>query len=92
VEVSLGVGDAIVLPAGVAHCCLESEDQYEYIGLYPEGSPHWDNNFCRASVGETREKATNARAVPIPEYDTIIGKDGYLVRIWTAALSAATGQ
>jgi uncharacterized protein YjlB len=88
IEVSVGVGDAIVLPAGVAHCCLESEGGYEYVGLYPKGSPHWDNNFCRANEEETREKAASARAVPVPEYDPITGKDGDLVRIWRSALEA----
>lgn len=39
VEVGLGVGDAIVLPAGVAHCCLESDGEYEYVGLYTKVSP-----------------------------------------------------
>lgn len=34
--VLLKQGDAIVLPAGVSHCCLESWDEYEYVGLYPE--------------------------------------------------------
>lgn len=29
-------GDAIVLPAGVAHCSLESSPDYEYVGLYPK--------------------------------------------------------
>ncbi len=90
VEVSLSIGDAIVLPAGVAHCCLESDGEYEYVGLYPKGSPHWDNNFCRADVEETREKAANARAVPLPDCDPIDGKDGYLLRIWKEALSAGT--
>jgi uncharacterized protein YjlB len=89
--VRLSVGDAIVLPAGVAHCCLQSQDEYAYVGLYPKGSPHWDNNFCRADEEETREKAANARAVPVPDYDPINGKDGHLVRIWKEALSAGTG-
>jgi uncharacterized protein YjlB len=84
--VTLRVGDAIVLPAGVAHCCLESEEGYEYIGLYPRVSQHWDNSFCRADLGETGEKAANARAVPVPECDPITGKDGDLVRIWRGAL------
>lgn len=73
---TLRVGDAIVLPAGVAHCCPESEEGYEYVGLYPRGSPHWDNSFCHADQGETGEKAANARAVPVPECDPITGKDG----------------
>ena len=34
--VDLKVGDAIVLPAGVAHCSLESSGDYEYVGLYPK--------------------------------------------------------
>lgn len=34
--VDLKQGDAIVLPAGVAHCSLESSDDYEYVGLYPK--------------------------------------------------------
>lgn len=89
---SLSVGDVIVLPAGVAHCCLESEEGYEYVGLYPKGSPHWDNNFCRADEEETREKAANARAVPVPEYDPITGKDGDLVRIWRRALEGGEEQ
>jgi uncharacterized protein YjlB len=35
-RVDLNVGDAIVLPAGVAHCSIESSDDYEYVGLYPK--------------------------------------------------------
>ncbi|KAG4418286.1 hypothetical protein IFR04_008562 [Cadophora malorum] len=81
----LDVGDAIVLPAGVAHCSLKSSDDYEYVGLYPEGSPHWDNNFCKADEQETKLKASNARAVPLPESDPIFGIGGPLVDIWRRA-------
>lgn len=34
--VDLNEGDVIVLPAGVAHCSLESSEDYEYVGLYPK--------------------------------------------------------
>ncbi|KAH6682851.1 hypothetical protein B0J14DRAFT_133085 [Halenospora varia] len=78
-------GDAIVLPAGVAHCSVESSDDYEYVGLYPKGSPHWDNNFCKSNKEETQEKEANARAVPIPDSDPIFGIGGPLVGIWKAA-------
>jgi uncharacterized protein YjlB len=99
--VDLNVGDAIVLPAGVAHCSLESSDDYEYVGLYPKvrfvtssrrnfadfmkGSPHWDNNFCNAGPEETKEKESNARAVPIPPSDPVFGIGGPLVEIWRKA-------
>jgi len=88
VEVELGPGDAIVLPAGVAHCSIRSENDYEYVGLYPRGSPHWDNNFCKAGEDETKEKARNARAVPVPDSDPIFGTDGPLVEIWRQAMKS----
>ncbi|KAF2813066.1 uncharacterized protein BDZ99DRAFT_381699 [Mytilinidion resinicola] len=84
----VSVGDIIVLPAGVSHCSLHSEGEYEYVGLYPQGSPHWDNNFCKKPE-ETAQKAENARAVPVPEYDPIHGKDGPLVYLWQNAAAVA---
>ncbi|OCK77354.1 hypothetical protein K432DRAFT_428070 [Lepidopterella palustris CBS 459.81] len=89
VEVDVSVGDIIVLPAGVSHCSVDSEGEYEYLGLYPEGSPKWDNNFCKADAGETAEKARNACSVPIPQYDPVYGKDGPLVGIWKKAAAEA---
>ncbi|CZT04318.1 uncharacterized protein RAG0_10818 [Rhynchosporium agropyri] len=86
VVVKLGMGDAIVLPAGVAHCSIESSQDYEYVGLYPEGSPRWDNNFCKADEDETSQKVANARAVPIPDSDPIFGIGGPLIDIWRKAL------
>ena len=103
--VDLKEGDAIVLPAGVAHCSLESSPDYEYVGLYPkvcfwilsypstaadwiQGSPHWDNNFYRATMGETAQKAANARAVPLPDSDPMSGIGGPLVSIWEQAASS----
>lgn len=65
------------MPAGV-----ESSDDYDYVGLYPEGSPHRDNNFCKADVNETSQKASNTRAVLVPDYDPIFGVGGLLVEIW----------
>ena len=57
--------------------------------LVLQGSPRWDNNFCKADATETAEKARSARNVPIPEYDPIHGKDGPLVEIWKNAATAA---
>lgn len=84
-EISLHTGDIIVLPAGVSHCSLQSEADYEYVGLYPEGSPHWDNNYCKADPAETYQKAAICRSVPIPAYDPIHGKGGPLCQIWSDA-------
>ncbi|KAF2093368.1 hypothetical protein NA57DRAFT_61494 [Rhizodiscina lignyota] len=85
VEVDVAKGDVIVLPAGTAHCSLSSDGGYEYMGLYPKGSPKWDNNWCKAGPEETESKAQNARSVPIPQCDPLYGSDGPLVNLWTKA-------
>lgn len=36
VTISVKTGDVVVNPAGVAHSCLESSPDFEYIGVYPE--------------------------------------------------------
>lgn len=54
-----------------------------------KGSPHWDNNFCRAGPEETKQKEKNARAVPLPECDPIFGPSGPLVTIWREAMASA---
>ena len=81
---------------------LESNEDYEYVGLYPhvhplfpslyslglmngQGSPHWDNNFCKADEQETGQKAANAKVVPVPELDPVFGAGGPLIEIWNAA-------
>lgn len=38
IEVDVAAGDVIVIPAGVSHRSLTSEDDYRYIGVYPEVS------------------------------------------------------
>lgn len=45
--VDLKEGDAIVLPAGVAHCSLESSPDYEYVGLYPKVC----SSLCQSGQG-----------------------------------------
>ena len=69
----------------MSHCSIASEDDYSYTAHYPAGAPHWDNNFCKAGMEETREKAEAARAVPLPDSDPVFGAGGPLVRIWGEA-------
>ncbi|KAF2789671.1 hypothetical protein K505DRAFT_352413 [Melanomma pulvis-pyrius CBS 109.77] len=76
------------MEAGVSHCSVSSEGDYEYVGLYPEGSSHYDNNFCKADREETADKARVASAVPVPEWDPFFGEGGPLVEIWTRAAVA----
>ncbi|KAF1809885.1 hypothetical protein P152DRAFT_402384 [Eremomyces bilateralis CBS 781.70] len=76
-------GDVFVLPAGVSHAAIESEDEFEYAGFYPEGSVEYDMNFCEGSPGETEKKAANSAKVPVPKTDPVYGESGPLPGIWS---------
>ncbi|PVH79587.1 hypothetical protein DL98DRAFT_589217 [Cadophora sp. DSE1049] len=79
--IHLSAGDAIVLPAGVSHCSVQSSDDYRYIGVYPEGSPRWKNEYCKdvARAEILQEEASNA---PLPSNDPFKGIDGPLMKFW----------
>jgi uncharacterized protein YjlB len=36
IEVNIHTGDVIVIPAGVSHRSLQSEEGFRYIGVYPK--------------------------------------------------------
>ncbi|KAI5359437.1 hypothetical protein Slin14017_G103390 [Septoria linicola] len=80
-------GDIAVHAAGVAHRNVESSSDYEYVGLYPKGAPHWDNNYCKAGSSETEAKKQAAEQVPLPDYDPIYGLDGPLPKIWRGVVT-----
>lgn len=65
-------GDIAVHAAGVAHRNTESSSDYLYMGLYPNGSPHWNNNYCKDDPETTKLKAASAAEVAIPDYDPIV--------------------
>ncbi|KAF4534988.1 C6 transcription factor [Lasiodiplodia theobromae] len=56
-------GDIFVLPAGISHCSIESEGEYEYIGLYPEGDlvdgSRWDINWAKDTPEKTSQPCGN---------------------------------
>jgi uncharacterized protein YjlB len=71
-------GDVIVIPAGVAHKNLESND-FAVVGAYPEGRSHDMNTGKEA---ERPEADDSIAKVPIPGYDPIQGKNGELIKLW----------
>lgn len=72
-------GDAVVIPAGVAHKNLESSRDFVCIGAYPDGRDY-DMN-CGDSE-DLKQLADSVKNVPIPATDPILGKDGPLVQHW----------
>ncbi|KAL2813205.1 hypothetical protein BDW59DRAFT_31882 [Aspergillus cavernicola] len=89
-ELTVQKGDVFVLPAGICHASVESWDDYEFIGLYPNGileatGRRFDMNYGLRPPEETSSLADLSDAVPIPPLDPIYGIDGPLPRLWRQA-------
>ncbi|MDX1638849.1 MAG: cupin domain-containing protein [Balneolaceae bacterium] len=78
-ELQIQKGDAVVIPAGVGHCNLDSSMGFRVVGAYPEGQ-NWD--LCTGEPGERPRVLENIRAVPLPRNDPITGKPDPLLVHW----------
>jgi uncharacterized protein YjlB len=70
-EVRVRPGDVLVLPAGVGHCALPGEGDYEIVGGYPNGRA-WD--LLRGSLAERTDALPHIKALPIPATDPFLGR------------------
>jgi len=77
--VTIRAGDVAVIPAGVAHKCLESSSDFRIVGAYPLGQS-W--NMCYGKAGERPTADQNIAAVPNPQKDPVQGEEGALPRLW----------
>ena len=77
--VTIRAGDVAVVPAGVAHKCLESSPDFQIVGAYPLGQ-RWD--MCYGEAGERPAADLNIAAVSDPDKDPIQGAGGVLPRLW----------
>jgi uncharacterized protein YjlB len=76
----LTAGDAAAIPAGVAHCCLEANDDLSVVGAYPAGQENWD--MKRDTAAERATALAQIPAVPLPLQDPIFGDEGPLLALW----------
>ena len=72
-------GDILVIPAGVGHKNLESEN-LGVVGAYP-GGMRWDMNYGKP--GERPQADENIAKVPLPSQDPLMGAKAGLVVLWT---------
>ncbi|WP_292232420.1 cupin domain-containing protein [Mesorhizobium sp.] len=80
VEVVMGSGDVIVLPAGVAHIGLAVSADLWTVGGYPSGYAIHD--FRLGDMGEYANCLANTLSVPSPAADPLGGLDGPLAETW----------
>lgn len=81
IEVAAAAGDAIVIPAGVAHKCLASRG-FRVVGAYPQGQ---DFDMNRGEPDERPAADRHIAAVPLPRADPVFGTDGPLFAAWPAS-------
>lgn len=72
-------GDAIVIPAGVAHKKIEDADGFSCLGAYPDGQ-QYDMNYGKP--GERPATDEKIKRVPLPDNDPLYGNDGPLIKNW----------
>ena len=77
-KITIKAGDIIIIPAGVGHKNLESEN-LGVVGAYP-GGMMYDINYGKA--GERPHADKNIAAVPVPGTDPLLGKKNGLPDIW----------
>ncbi|WP_340105362.1 cupin domain-containing protein [Rhodohalobacter sp. 8-1] len=77
-KLDVKAGDVIVIPAGVGHKNLGSEN-LGVVGAYPNGRHH---DLLRGEPDDRPEAIENINSVPLPSRDPLLGKDGGVSEIW----------
>jgi uncharacterized protein YjlB len=75
----VSAGDVLIIPAGVAHQCLQRYTEFGVVGAYPDGR-NWD--LLRGEPGERPKADQNIAALPVPELDPVFGSTGPLRQHW----------
>ncbi|TFY74687.1 hypothetical protein EWM64_g9325 [Hericium alpestre] len=74
VQLEVHAGDAIIIPAGVAHRAVRDTGGFMMVGAYPRGSKQWDMNYG----GENKPVVSS-----VPDADPVLGQDpGGLIDLW----------
>lgn len=75
----VGAGDTIIIPAGVAHKCLEQSEDFAVVGFYPRGQKV---DMQYGKPGERPASDERIRALPLPDEDPLFGAGGPLLTCW----------
>lgn len=87
-RVKLGIGDVIVMPAGVSHEMVDCSEDILMVGGYPDGRD-WDNIQEKFLTEELfRQAAKRIMMLPIPPRDPVTGE---ALQQWLDAPSSVDG-
>jgi uncharacterized protein YjlB len=75
----LRAGDALVIPAGVAHRNEGQSKDFRVVGAYPRGT---EMDMFYGEPGERPCADRNIDALPLPEQDPVFGAAGPLLELW----------
>jgi uncharacterized protein YjlB len=78
-KITVTAGDVIVIPAGVGHKKISQSDDFAVIGAYPDGK---DYDLMTGKEGERPNADERIAAVPLPETDPVLGKEGGVAEYW----------
>lgn len=78
-EFSFSKGDALLLPAGVAHKAIDTTENFKIVGAYPDGIEFDMQEGDEANYKEIQQRAND---VPVPEKDPLTGSDGAVQEYW----------
>lgn len=76
---TIGEGDAVVIPAGVAHCLVSSTTDFHVVGAYPDGTRP---DTMQGRESEYPEALIRSEQVPIPLSDPLAGEAGPIIQSW----------
>lgn len=97
IKVTLNLGDAIVIPAGVSHCSKVNSKDYRYVAAYPfEGGRYisvnklYIKNRSTDGVYDNHDDIEMTIKATFPQGDPVYGKEsGTLTDLWTKQLQVA---
>ncbi|MDA0218902.1 MAG: cupin domain-containing protein [Proteobacteria bacterium] len=78
---AVAAGDAVLIPAGVGHCCIEADDDLSVVAAYPPG---FSPDMCRQGEADPEGVRRRVAGVPVPDADPILGGAGGVVDLWHA--------
>ena len=78
-KIEMEAGDVIVIPAGVGHKKITASTDFGVIGAYPDGK---DYDLLTGKEGERLRADERIAAVPLPETDPVLGKEGGIAEYW----------